>query len=564
MTDTPPRRSAIDRFLITIEKGGNALPHPATLFALLAALVVLASGIASWLGVSAQHPATGEPIAVVNLLSIEGLHRIATGLVTNFTGFAPLGTVLVALLGIGVAEHSGLIGASLRLLVLSSPRFLLTPVLVFAGVMSNMASEIGYVLLVPLAGLIFISAGRHPILGMAAAFAGVSGGYSANLLIGTIDPLLAGLSQEAARIIDPAYTVNPVSNWYFMIVSTPLVTLLGWFVTERIVAPRFPDPAPAAGPATVATGTVGPAGSAGAIGATGADTADAQAATDPQSQRLKPEEKRGLWYAVLAAAAITLLAVWSALPIGSLPGAGFMRDPATNDLLRSPFLSSVVAIIFVYGVVCGIAYGVGARTIRSDEDVIKGMGQSMSTLGLYLVLIFFAAQFVAFFNWTQLGLVFAVEGAGVLDAARGWVLGDSTDPAGWRWVAAKVLIMAGFIALTATANLFMGSASAKWALMAPIFVPMFMLLGYSPELTQVAYRIGDSVTNIISPMMSYFALIIAFLQRYEPKAGIGTVISVMLPYSVVFAIGWTVLFAIWLSLGLPIGPGAPLEYVPAA
>jgi aminobenzoyl-glutamate transport protein len=261
---------------------------------------------------------------------------------------------------------------------------------------------------------------------------------------------------------------------------------------------------------------------------------------------------------------ISLLALWSALPIGLFPGSGFMRDPATNDLLRSPFLSSVVAIIFVYGLVCGIAYGIGARTIRSDEDVIKGMGQSMSTLGLYLVLIFFAAQFVAFFNWTQLGLVFAVEGAGVLDAARGWVLDDSTDPSGWRWVAAKVLIMAGFIALTAVANLFMGSASAKWALMAPIFVPMFMLLGYSPELTQVAYRIGDSVTNIISPMMSYFALIIAFLQRYEPKAGIGTVISVMLPYSVVFAIGWTLLFAIWLSLGLPIGPGAPLEYVPAA
>lgn len=565
MPDTAPRRSAIDRFLVTVEKGGNALPHPATLFALLALLVVLASGLASWLGVSAQHPATGEPIAVVNLLSIDGLHRMSTSLVTNFTGFAPLGTVLVALLGIGVAEHSGLIGASLRLLVLSSPRFLLTPVLVFAGVMSNMASEIGYVLLVPLAGLIFISAGRHPILGMAAAFAGVSGGYSANLLIGTIDPLLAGLSQEAARIIDPAYTVNPVSNWYFMIASTPLVTLLGWFVTEKLVAPRFPDPPPAAPPATtVSTGTAGPAGSAGTLGATGEDAIDAQASTDPQSQRLKPEETRGLWYALLTAVAISLVLAWSALPIGSLPGAGFMRDPATNDLLRSPFLSSVVAIIFVYGVACGIAYGIGAKTIRSDEDVIKGMGQSMSTLGLYLVLIFFAAQFVAFFNWTQLGLVFAVEGAGVLDTARQWVLGDGAEPAGWRWVAAKVLIMAGFIALTAAANLFMGSASAKWALMAPIFVPMFMLLGYSPELTQVAYRIGDSVTNIISPMMSYFALIIAFLQRYEPKAGIGTVISVMLPYSVVFALGWTVLFAVWLSLGLPIGPGAPLEYVPAA
>ena len=568
MSADTSRRSFIDRFLLTIEKGGNALPHPATLFALLAALVVVLSGIASGFGVSAEHPVTGEPIRVVNLLSVEGLQRIATSLVENFTGFAPLGTVLVALLGIGVAEHSGLIGAALRLLVLSSPRVLLTPVLVFAGVMSNMASEIGYVLLVPLAGLIFVSAGRHPILGMAAAFAGVSGGYSANLLIGTIDPLLAGLSQEAARIIDPAYTVNPVSNWYFMIVSTPLITLLGWFVTERLVAPRFPDAPALTGrgtdPASAPAGGHAPPSTPPSTVVENDSGGAANVSGDPQSQRLKPEEKRGLLFALVAAGVITLLAVWAALPIGWFWGSGFMRDPATNDLLRSPFLESVVAIIFVYGVVCGIAYGLGARTIRSDEDVIKGMGQSMSTLGLYLVLIFFAAQFVAFFNWTQLGLVFAVEGAGALDAARQWVLGEGEQAAGWRWVLAKVLIMAGFIALTAVANLFMGSASAKWALMAPIFVPMFMLLGYSPELTQIAYRIGDSVTNIISPMMSYFALIIAFLQRYEPKAGIGTVISVMLPYSVVFAIGWTMLFAAWLMLGLPIGPGAPLEYVPAS
>jgi len=542
MTDAARRPTAIDRFLNVVEKGGNALPHPATLFALLALLVVLLSGVAAFFEVTAPHPATGETISVVNLLSIEGLHRMSTSMVTNFTSFAPLGTVLVALLGIGVAEHSGLIGASLRLLVLSSPRFLLTPVMVFAGVMSNMASEIGYVLLVPLAGLIFLAAGRHPILGMAAAFAGVSGGYSANLLIGTIDPLLAGLSQESARIIDPEYTVTPVANWYFMIASTPVVTALGWFATEKIVAPRFPDQ-----PTRVPSDT---------------DVADPD--DDPESQRLKPEEKRGLWWALGACAVVTLLLVWSALPSGLFWGSGFMRDPVTDDLLRSPFLSSVVAIIFVYGVVAGITYGVVAGTVKSDEDVIKGMGQSMSTLGVYLVLTFFAAQFVAYFNWTQLGLIFAVEGAGVLDAARALVLGGAEEPAAWRWALAKIIIMAGFIALTAVANLFMGSASAKWALMAPIFVPMFMILGYSPELTQIAYRIGDSVTNIISPMMSYFALIIAFLQRYEPKAGIGTVIAVMLPYSVVFAIGWTVLFSLWLFLGLPIGPGAPLEYIPVA
>jgi aminobenzoyl-glutamate transport protein len=543
MTDAvAPRKSAIDRFLNIVERGGNALPHPATLFALLAALVVLLSGIAAYFDVSAPHPATGETIRVINLLSLEGLHRMASSMVTNFTSFAPLGTVLVALLGIGVAEHSGLIGAALRLLVLSSPRYLLTPVMVFAGVMSNMASEIGYVLLVPLAGLIFLAAGRHPILGMAAAFAGVSGGYSANLLIGTIDPLLAGLSQEAARIIDADYTVTPVANWYFMIASTPVITLLGWLVTERIVAPRFPDQ-PSRNPD---------------------ELGDAPTEQDPEAQKLKPEEWRGLKWATWSALALSAVLVWAALPQGLFWGAGFMRDPNTGDLLRSPLLSSVVAIIFLYGVVTGVVYGAVAGTIKNDSDVVNGMGQSMSTLGVYLVLTFFAAQFVAYFNWTQLGLVFAVEGAQLLDGLRSLVLGDSTETSGWRWVLAKVIIMGGFILLTAVANLFMGSASAKWALMAPIFVPMFMILGYSPELTQIAYRIGDSVTNIISPMMSYFALIIAFLQRYEPKAGIGTVISVMLPYSVVFMLGWTALFVVWLSFDLPIGPGSPLQYVPTA
>ncbi|MBA2237574.1 MAG: AbgT family transporter [Lysobacter sp.] len=504
------RTSAIDRFLIVVERGGNALPHPATLFALLAMLVVLLSWLTSQIGMSVQHPTTGETITPVNLMSVEGLHRILTGLVTNFTSFAPLGTVLVSLIGIGVAEHSGLIGAALRQLVLAAPRYLLTPVLVFAGVMSNMASEIGYVLLVPLAGLVFLAAKRHPILGMAAAFAGVSGGYSANLLLGTIDPLLAGLSQEAARIIDPTYTVSPAANWYFMIVSTFLVTGLGWWVTERFVARRFPD-----APAEEGGGDIEP---------------------------MTRAEKRGLLFALVAAAAVTALVLW-----GTVPGDGFLREPGTGDLLNSPFLRGIVALIFIYGVVTGVAYGIGAGTIKSDADVIQGMGQSMSTLGIYLVLTFFAAQFVAFFNWTQLGLIFAVNGAAVLTQLQ----------------LPGIVLFAGFILLTATANLFMGSASAKWALMAPVFIPMFMLMGYSPELTQIGYRIGDSVTNIISPMMSYFALIIAFLQRYEPRAGIGTVVAVMLPYSMVFLVGWTALFAIWMAMGWPIGPASPLEYIPA-
>jgi aminobenzoyl-glutamate transport protein len=302
-----------------------------------------------------------------------------------------------------------------------------------------------------------------------------------------------------------------------MIVSTPVITLLGWLVTEKIVAPRFPE-------APVETLT------------TAADAG-------PDDQRLSPAEKRGMLHAVVATGVFTLLLVWAAMPHDSLPGAGFLRG-ADGDLLRSPFLRGVVVIIFLYGVIAGVAFGVGAGTIKSDGDVIKGMAASMSTLGGYLVLVFFAAQFVAFFNWTQLGLIFAVEGADFLRA-----LGLPTIP-----------LFVCFILLTAVVNLFMGSASAKWALMAPVFIPMFMLLGYSPEMTQVAYRVGDSVTNIISPMMSYFALIIAFFQRYEPRAGIGTLVATMLPYSVVFMVGWSAMFGLWIWLGLPIGPDSPLTY----
>jgi aminobenzoyl-glutamate transport protein len=507
-TAKPRKRSAIDRFLSIVERAGNALPHPATLFALLALAVVLASGVAAWVGLTATHPATGETIAPVSLLTLEGFHRILRQTVTNFTGFAPLGTVLVALIGIGICESSGLIGAALRLFVLGAPRRLLTMAIVFAGVMSNAASEVGYVLLVPLAGILFQTVGRHPLVGMAAGFAGVSGGYSANLLLGTVDPLLSGLTQEAARIVLPDYLVNPACNYYFMVVSTFLITFLGTWVTERLVAPRFGDYRPAG---------------------------DAAAET---VEKLSPAERRGLRWALVAALGLTAFFL-----AGLLPADGFLREIGTGSVIHSPFLGGIVTIIFLGGTLLGIAYGVGAGTVKSDADVVRGMGQQMSAMGGYLVLVFFAAQFVAFFNWTKLGLIVAVRGAEALRAAD---------------LHAAPLFVA-FIVLSAILNLAMGSASAKWAVMAPVFVPMFALLGYSPELTQAAYRVGDSVSNIISPMMSYFALIIAFFQRYEPKAGLGTVVATMLPYTFVFLVGWSILFVIWILLGLPVGPGAPLS-----
>ncbi|MCB1182695.1 AbgT family transporter [bacterium] len=502
----PAPSRGVAGFLGAIERVGNALPHPATLFAGLALLVVVLSGVFAALGIRATHPGTGEIIEPVSLVSIHGLHRILTELIHNFTGFAPLGTVLVSMLGIGVAERTGLIGAALRLLVLSAPRGLLTFLLVFSGILSNTASEVGYVLLVPLGAIIFQTVGRHPLAGMAAAFAGVSGGYSANLLLGTVDPLLSGLSEEAARIIDPAYIVNPACNWYFMIVSTFFIAAAGTWVTEKIVVPR--------------------------LGRYGGEVAAEDLG------ELGPDEKRGLLYALVASLLFTGFLLW-----GTVPADGFLRDPATGDLLRSPFTRGIVAFIFFGATIMGIAYGVGAKTIRNDSDAIEGMGKSMETLGIYIVLCFFAAQFVAFFKWTNLGLIFAIKGAAALEAAG---LGD-------------IPLIVSFVILSAIINLAVGSASAKWAIMAPVFIPMFMLLGYSPELVQATYRVGDSVTNVISPLMSYFPLIVAFMKKYAGDAGIGTVVATMLPYSFTFFVVWTILLIAWLWLGLPLGPGAALK-----
>jgi len=488
-----------------VEKVGNLLPHPTSLFALFALSVIILSAVAAWFDLSAIHPGTGEPIKAVSLLNGDGLRRIVTDMVKNFTGFAPLGTVLVALLGIGVAEGTGLIGAALRLLVLKAPRSLLTAVLVFAGIMSNAGSEIGYVLLVPLGAVIFLAVGRHPLAGLAAAFAGVSGGYSANLLLGTVDPLLAGLSQEAARIIDPNYLVNPACNYYFMVVSAFVLTAAGTWVSERIVEPRL------------------------------GKYEGAEKAMDLQP--LSDEEKRGLKFALAATLIIVGLTLWAVVPAD-----GVLRDPKTGELLHSPFLSGIVALLFLASAATGIAYGIGARTVRQSADVVNPMGKAMSTLGSYIALVFFAAQFVAYFGWTNLGLITAVKGAEFLKS-----IGFEGIP-----------LMVSFVLVAASLNMFMGSASAKWAVMAPVFVPMFMLLGYTPELTQAVYRVGDSCTNIISPMMSYFALIVSFVQRYTKEAGIGTVIATMLPFTAAFLVAWSVLLVVWLLLGLPMGPGAGL------
>lgn len=505
-----------NRFLDVVEKVGNILPHPATLFALFALSVILLSELAVQLDLSVTLPGKDEIVHPFSLLSVKGLHMILTKMVKNFTDFAPLGTVLVAMLGIGLAETTGLIGASLKKLVLSAPPRLLTFVIVLAGVMSNIASGVGYVLLVPLAAIIFKSVGRHPLAGLAAAFAGVSGGYSANLLLGTIDPLLAGISQEAAMILNPAYSVNPACNYFFMTVSTFFISFAGTWVTEKLVEPRLGKYNPLNGKVE--------------------DTKKAK--ESEQMGTLSPEEKRGLRFTLIALILVVIIVLW-----GIIPANGFLRQAGTGSILKSPLLKGIVALIFLIAFILSVAYGLGARTLKSDKDIMKGMAKSMGTMGTYIVLVFFASQFVAFFKWSKMGLIVAVKGAEALKASG--------------LVGIPMMLM--FVFVAAMINLVMGSASAKWAIMAPVFIPMFMMLGYSPEFVQVVYRIGDSVTNIIAPMMAYFALIVAFVERYDRKAGIGSVIALMLPYTFVFYILWSVLLVIWMLIGIPVGPGAPIH-----
>lgn len=515
-------RNAFTRFLDTVEWLGNLLPHPVTLFALLAMAMVFVSGLFGWLGVAVEDPrpgvADGTMIEAVSLVNAEGLRMILGNLVSNFVNFAPLGVVLVAMLGVGVAEKSGMLSAMVRGIVMNAPKHLVTVAVVFAGVISNTASEMGYVVLVPLAGAVFLALGRHPLAGMAAAFAGVSGGYSANLLLGTIDPLLAGITQEAARLVDPTYEVYATANWYFMIMSTFLITAVGSLVTIFIVEPK--------------------------LGRYDNSNADPSVVDDNQMKALTRQEKRGL-----VAAGLGVVGVLGLIAILVLPESGVLRDPAAagEGFLASsgPFFRSIVAWIFVFFLVTGFAYGKVVGTMKNDRDVIDGMASAISTLGLYVVLVFFAAQFVAFFGWTNLGLITAVAGADFLQAI------GLTGP----------LVFLFFIMICGLVNLSLGSASAQWAVTAPIFVPMLMIIGFSPEVIQGAYRIGDSTTNIITPMMSYFGLILAWATRYDKNFGIGTLIATMLPYSIFFFIFWTALFFLWVfGLGMPVGPGSPTYY----
>ncbi len=506
------------RFFLKIAEFGNKLPDPLTLFAILTVLVIVASVI--FAGAEAevvQRDGSKVVKTVGSLVSKDGIKWMFTHAVENFINFAPLGPVLAVMIGIGVAERTGFITMGLKVLVKSVPASLITATLVFAGVMSSMVADAGYVVLTPLGAVLFAGMKRHPIAGLAAAFAGVSGGFSANLAVTGLDPLLSKLTQSAAATVDPTYaaTINPTCNYYFMVASVFLITLLGTFVTTRIVEPMLGEWDPA-----------------------NADLEEAVVPADPT-----PEERRA-FLTSMGVGVVTLvgLAMLAILPDAPLRDAIKEGAPAVSAL--DPFFNSIEVLITILFIIPGVVYGVMVGKVKNDKDVAKMASAAMASMGAYIVLAFIAGQFVAYFNHTNLGSVSAVKGAQVLES-----IGLSGIP-----------LLLSFIIVSSMMNMFIGSASAKWAFMAPIFVPMLMQSGLSPELVQSGYRVGDSVTNIISPLMPYLPIIIVFAKMYDRKAGLGTLISAMLPYSIAFAIGWTILLIIWLQFGIPLGPGVSAFY----
>ena len=493
------------KLLDRIEAIGNRLPHPVTLFVTGTIVIIVLADLAVRFGWTVQNP-LGETLVANSLTSAAGIWWLLGHMVENFMNFPPLGIVLVGMLGIGMAERAGLLPELLRFITVHTHRNLLTPAIIFLGIMSSMALDAGYVVLPPIAAALYLAAGRSPLTGIAVAFAGVSAGFSANLLITAIDPLLAGFTQSAATILAPGYQVAVTANWWFMIVSTVVLTLAGWWVTAAWVEPRSIN---------YELNPVEPV---------------------PGSIHQGKVPGKALMYAGLSFVIILCLY----LAFIYIPGAPLYGQ----GKYFSRWVEVTVPLLFLLFFIPGVVYGITTGSIKNDKDIAVIMGKTFGDLGPYIVLAFFAAQFIEIFRYSGLGVMLAITGGQWLAALH---------------VASPVLLCS-FILLVIIANLFIGSASAKYAFMAPVFVPMLMLVGFSPELTQAAYRVGDSVSNVITPLNPYMIIILAQVQKYVKDSGMGTVVTVMLPYTVTFAFIWSGLLVLWLLLGIPLGPGGILHF----
>ncbi len=508
------KANLLERFLSKLETAGNKLPDPVTLFFILCIVIIFISHFVAAAGVSVVHPSTQKVVPAVSLLTRENLQMVLGKVVANFQSFPPLGLVLVTMIGVGIAERTGLMEAAMkRSLTGVSPR-MVTLMVILIGICANAAGDAGFIVLPPLAASIFMALGRHPLAGMFVAYGSVAAGFSANLFVNMLDVLITGFTIPAAQVVVPSYNASPAMNFYFLFVSTFVLTAAGYYVNAKIIEPRL--------------GTYEP-------------TAEIALHQESMRNELTDLEVKGLRYALISL--LVFVAIVLALCFGPKP---FMAYPATNTLLnfKSPLMQGMVPLVLLSFLIPGLAYGKVTGSIKSDKDVVRMMGESMSSMGSYIVLAFIAAQFLAYFNWSNLGLIIAVKGAEFLKNA-GFV---------------GVALILSFTVLSSFVNLFIGSGSAKWAIMAPVFVPMFLLVGYDPALTQIAYRIGDSLTNPISPLFPYFPVLVAFAQRYAPKTGIGTIIANMLPYTVAFSIFWSILLVIFIIFNLPLGPDGGIYY----
>jgi aminobenzoyl-glutamate transport protein len=505
------KKTALQRALDVVERVGNKVPHPAVLFFLLISLVVLLSVVLSWAGTSVSyqridpqtHTVEAVTTVVNNLLAADGIRFICTSVVPNFINFGPVGIIMVAMIGVGLAEQSGLIGALIRKVVIVAPPGAVTAIIVTLGVLSSIASDAGYLVLIPLGAAAFHSLGRHPLAGLAAGFAGVAAAFGVNFLVKPIDGILAEMTNDAAHIVDPGKSIDLTANFYFGIASSVLLIAVCTAITNWLVEPRL-----------------------------------GKYQGEPprqEGQRLSAEESRGLAFALVALVGVVAVFLLLAVP----PGAP-LRNSQTGALIgNSPFMDSLVFLIMIVFLVAGVAYGLGAKTVRTVQDGIDAVVRTFSDLGGLLFLFFVISQFVAYFNYSNIGTILAVNLADLLKQAN---LGP-------------VPLLFGFIVIGFFLCFPLPNILPKWAIMAPIFVPLFMKLGIGPDVVLAAYRVSDSPPNVINPLLPHFALVIGFAQVYENKAGVGTIVAIMLPYTAITFVAWLLIFFAWYWLGLPFGPG---------
>lgn len=506
-TSAAPRKGPLERFLNFVEWSGNKLPDPIVIFFLLCVGVLVLSAIAGLANWSAVHPGTGETLTAVNLLSVDGMRIVIGDSVNNFGAFPPLGMVLIVMLGIGVAERSGWFEVALQNAAATAPKVLIIPTIAFLGLLGNIAGDAAPIVLPPLAAMVFLKMGWHPVAGIALGYASAIGGFAANLMIGMSDALVQGFTQPAAEMIDAELQTNVAMNWYFIAASVFVLLPVLWLVTSKITIPRLGEYDPAEGEN---------------VGST--------------SIEITPKQRSAnRWaFASIVVMVIVLVAV-------TIPESSFMRNAETGSITtNSPLMNGIGLLLAIFFFVPGLIYGVRVGTVKKSSDVTKMMTESMAQMASFIVIVFFASQMLAYITASNLGAILAIHGANLLQDQHG------------------VVLIVGIIVISAFINIFIGSASAKWAILAPIFVPMMMLLDYHPAFTQMIYRIGDGITNPITPMFPYFALVLAVAQRYVKKIGMGTFIATLLPYSIATGVVWTLMMIVWYLIGLPVGPGGPI------